>query len=35
MGIAVAHLRFRRAYIAQGRSISDLPYRASLYPFGP
>ncbi|KAI9591787.1 amino acid permease/ SLC12A domain-containing protein [Syncephalis fuscata] len=35
MGIAIAHIRFRRAYIAQGRSLDDLPYRASLYPFGP
>ncbi|KAI8053896.1 amino acid transporter [Syncephalis plumigaleata] len=35
MGIAIAHIRFRRAYVAQGRSISDLPYRASFYPFGP
>ncbi len=34
-GIAISHFRFRRAYIAQGRSLADLPYRAKFYPFGP
>ncbi|KAG2190216.1 hypothetical protein INT46_004202 [Mucor plumbeus] len=32
-GIAGVHIRFRRAYVRQGRSISDLPYKAMGYPF--
>lgn len=35
LGIAVCHYRFRKAYVAQGRSLSDLPYRARWFPFGP
>lgn len=35
VGIAISHYRFRKAYVAQGRSLSDLPYRAKWYPFGP
>ncbi|ORX98580.1 lysine-specific permease [Basidiobolus meristosporus CBS 931.73] len=35
VGIAVSHLRFRRAFIAQGHTLDELPYRAKLYPFGP
>ncbi|ETI69494.1 lysine-specific permease [Neobacillus vireti LMG 21834] len=35
LGIALSHYRFRKAYVAQGNSISDLPYRAKWYPFGP
>ena len=35
LGIAISHYRFRKAYIAQGRDIKDLPYLAPLYPFGP
>ncbi|RKP09781.1 amino acid permease/ SLC12A domain-containing protein, partial [Thamnocephalis sphaerospora] len=35
LGIAISHWRFRRAYVAQGRSLDDLPYRAALYPFAP
>lgn len=35
VGIAVAHYRFRRAYLAQGRDLNDLPYRAKHFPFGP
>lgn len=35
MGMAAAHLRFRKAYVAQGYSLDDLRYRAWLYPFGP
>ena len=35
LGIAVCHYRFRKAYIAQGRSLAALPYRATLFPFGP
>jgi len=33
--IAVCHYRFRRAYVAQGRDLNDLPYRASGFPYGP
>ena len=35
LGIAVCHYRFRRAYIAQGRKLEDLKYRALWFPFGP
>ncbi|WP_315370635.1 amino acid permease [Paenibacillus xylanexedens] len=35
LGIAISHYRFRRAYVAQGRDLSDLPYRARWFPFGP
>ncbi|CAL5866730.1 uncharacterized protein PFLUO_LOCUS940 [Penicillium psychrofluorescens] len=32
--ICVAHIRFRRALVAQGQDPSTLPYKASLYPWG-
>ncbi|KAF9175680.1 hypothetical protein BGX21_000482 [Mortierella sp. AD011] len=35
LGIAVCHIRFRKAYLAQGRSLKDLPFVSRLYPFGP
>lgn len=35
LGIAVSHYRFRRAYVAQGNQLSDLPYVAKWFPFGP
>ncbi|WP_238322755.1 amino acid permease [Gorillibacterium massiliense] len=35
LGIAISHYRFRKAYLAQGNSLSDLPYRAKWFPFGP
>ncbi|MEO3944784.1 amino acid permease [Gorillibacterium sp. CAU 1737] len=35
LGIAVSHYRFRKAYVAQGKSLDDLPYKARWYPFGP
>lgn len=35
VGIAFAHYRFRKAYLAQGHSLADLPYRAKGYPYGP
>lgn len=35
VGIAIAHYRFRKAYVAQGLDIKDLPYRSRLFPFGP
>ena len=34
-GIAIAHYRFRRAWVAQGRSLNDLKYRSKFYPAGP
>lgn len=34
-GIAISHYRFRRAFIKQGHSISELKYHAKLFPFGP
>nr|WP_272908385.1 amino acid permease [Alicyclobacillus tolerans] len=34
-GIALSHYRFRKAYVAQGRDLSKLPYKAKWYPFGP
>ncbi|KAF9114098.1 hypothetical protein BGX27_000151 [Mortierella sp. AM989] len=33
MSIAFIHLRFRAAFKAQGRSISELPYAAPLFPY--
>ena len=35
IGIAICHYRFRRAYVAQGKDLKDLPYRAKWFPFGP
>ncbi|KAF9941396.1 hypothetical protein BGZ65_003879 [Modicella reniformis] len=35
IGIAFCHIRFRMAYKAQGRLLSDLPFVSRLYPFGP
>jgi lysine-specific permease len=35
LGIAICHLRFRRAWLAQGRSLADLKFRSRLYPYGP
>lgn len=35
VGIAISQYRFRKAFQAQGRSLSELPYRAAFYPFGP
>ncbi|KAI8994560.1 amino acid permease/ SLC12A domain-containing protein [Pilobolus umbonatus] len=32
-GIAVVHLRFRRAFKAQGRDMDDLPFKAFGYPY--
>ena len=34
-GIALCHYRFRRAYLLQGRNLSDLPYYSKFFPFGP
>jgi lysine-specific permease len=35
VGIAICHYRFRKAYVAQGMELRDLPYRAKWFPFGP
>jgi lysine-specific permease len=35
LGIAVCHLRFRRAWVAQGRPLADLKFKSKLYPYGP
>ncbi len=35
LGIAVCHLRFRTAWVAQGRSPAALKFRAKFYPYGP
>jgi lysine-specific permease len=35
LGIAICHLRFRRAWVAQGRSLDDLKFRARFYPWAP
>jgi lysine-specific permease len=35
LGIAICHLRFRKAWLAQGRSLNDLKFKAKFYPYGP
>nr|WP_051405113.1 amino acid permease [Bacillus cihuensis] len=35
LGIAISHYRFRKAYIAQGNDVKNLPYRAKWFPLGP
>jgi lysine-specific permease len=35
LGIAISHYRFRRAYVAQGKPLSDLPYLSKYFPFAP
>jgi lysine-specific permease len=35
LGIAVSHYCFRKAYVAQGKDLSKLPYKAKWYPLGP
>jgi lysine-specific permease len=35
LGIAVCHLRFRKAWVAQGRSINDLKFKSRFFPYGP
>lgn len=34
-GVAWSHYKFRKAYVAQGNKVEDLPYRAKWYPLGP
>lgn len=35
LAIAISHYCFRRAYVAQGKKIEDLKFKAKFYPFGP
>ncbi len=35
LGISVSHYRFRKAYVAQGRSLKELPYMAKGFPYAP
>ena len=35
LGIAISHLRFRKAWVAQGRSLDELRFRSRFYPVGP
>ena len=35
VGIAVSHYQFRKAYVASGQDLADLPYKAPLFPLGP
>lgn len=35
LSISVTHVRFRKAYVAQGRDFKDLPYVAKWFPLGP
>jgi amino acid permease len=35
LGIAVCHLRFRKAWIAQGRSLDELKFKSKFFPYGP
>ncbi|ORZ17096.1 amino acid permease/ SLC12A domain-containing protein [Absidia repens] len=32
-GIGFVHLRFRKAYVRQGRDVNELPYKSPWYPF--
>ena len=34
VAICMIHIRFRKAYIAQGYDINTLPYRAPFFPYG-
>ncbi len=35
LGIAISHYKFRKAFIAQGHSLSELKYTAKWFPIGP
>src|SRR6202046_3303453 len=35
LGIAVCHLRFRKAWVAQGRSVDELRFKSKFFPYGP
>ncbi|KAI1498120.1 amino acid permease [Biscogniauxia marginata] len=32
--VGITHLRLRKAWVIQGHSLDDLPYKALLYPYG-
>lgn len=34
VGIALSHYRFRKAFVAQGRDLNELPYKSKWFPFG-
>jgi lysine-specific permease len=34
LGIAICHIRFRKAWLAQGRRLEDLKFRAKFFPYG-
>ena len=33
LSICLTHIRFRAGWLAQGRSVSELPYAAPFYPY--
>ncbi len=33
-GISICHLRFRKAWLAQGHTVGELKYKSRFYPFG-
>ena len=35
LGIAICHLRFRKAWVAQGHSPDELKFKAKFFPYGP
>ena len=35
VAVAWSHLRFRKAFLAQGHSLDELPYKSSFFPLGP
>lgn len=35
LGIAISHYQFRKMFVRNGNNLSELPYRARFYPFGP
>jgi lysine-specific permease len=35
LGIAICHLRFRKAWVAQGRSVDELRFKSKFFPYGP
>lgn len=35
MGIAWCHYKFRHAFLAQGHSVDELPFKAIFFPLGP
>ncbi|OKL50390.1 gamma-aminobutyrate permease [Boudabousia marimammalium] len=35
LGIAWSHYRFRKAFLAQGHTLDELPFAARFFPFGP